>query len=50
LTGLLSALNMTEVERFQDKLSKMLDDAVGKAVHVGGCLPFLAVSSFFFFL
>jgi hypothetical protein len=37
---------MTEVERFQDKLSKMPDDAVCKAVHVGGCLPFLAVSSF----
>jgi hypothetical protein len=41
---------MTEVERFQDKLSKMPDDVVGKSVHVGGCLPFLAVSSFIFFL
>jgi hypothetical protein len=40
---------MTEVERFHDKLSKMPDDAVGKAVHVGGCLPFLAISSFILF-
>jgi hypothetical protein len=40
---------MTEVERFQDKLSKLPDDAVWKAVHVGGCLPFLAVSSFILF-
>jgi hypothetical protein len=40
---------MTEVERFQDKLSKMPDDAVCKAFHVGGCLPFLAVSSFILF-
>jgi hypothetical protein len=40
---------MTEVERFQAKLSKRPDDAVGKSIHVGGCLPFLVVSSFIFF-
>jgi hypothetical protein len=34
---------VTEVERFQDKLSKRPDGVQVKSVHVGGCLPFLPV-------
>jgi hypothetical protein len=37
---------ITKVEKFEDKLSKRPDGVQVKYVHVGGCLPFLAVSSF----
>jgi hypothetical protein len=37
---------ITEVEKFQDKLSQRPDGVQVKSAHVGGCLPFLAVSSF----